>query len=365
MKAIAQFLRYYLRPRPDGVTEVETGYRRDGERLPATLYRPAHGTGPLPGWVLLHGLTVPGREHTSLKRFARAVAASGAAVLVPDIPEWRALRVAPAVTVDTIRAAILALAERDDTIPGRIGVIGFSFGATQALVAAADPRLKGHLAAVAAWGGYCDVFRLFRFGYTGEHELDGRSYRTDPDPYGRWIMGANYLTAIPGFEDNGRTAAALGRLAEAAGKAGLHAWDGYFDPLKAELRAALPAEQRPVFDLFAPPAGQPPHDPERAREVAEALAAAALRVDPLLDPGPALSRLDCRVLLAHGRDDRVVPFTETIRLGRALDARRLAACTITGLFEHSGGTSRELGPFGVAAEAARFVALLNRILHMI
>src|SRR5690606_23665177 len=125
VKAIAQFLRYYLRPRPDGVTEVETGYRRDGERLPATLYRPAHGTGPLPGWVLLHGLTVPGREHTSLKRFARAVAASGAAVLVPDIPEWRALRVAPAVTVDTIRAAILALAERDDTIPGRIGVIGF------------------------------------------------------------------------------------------------------------------------------------------------------------------------------------------------------------------------------------------------
>lgn len=365
MRSITQFLRYYFRPRLGGVTSVETGYRRDGELLPATLYRPARHAGPLPGWVLLHGLTIPGPEHASLKRFARAVAASGAAVLVPDIPEWRALRVAPAVTVDTIRAAVLALGERKDTIPGRIGVIGFSFGATQALIAAADPRLKGHLAAVAAWGGYCDVFRLFRFGNTGEHELDGRSYHVEPDPYGRWIMGANYLTAIPGFDEHTPTAAALGRLAEEAGRSGVYAWDAYYDPLKAELRASLPADQRPTFDLFAPPADQPLHDPERARELAHALAAAALRVDPLLDPGSALAGLDCRVLLAHGRDDRVIPFTETIRLGRALDARRLAACTITGLFAHSGGTSRELGPIGVTAEAVRFIALLNRILGMI
>ena len=58
--------------------------------------------------------------------------------MVPDIPEWRDLRVEPAVTHETIRTAVRELHDRDDTDPDRIGLFGFSFGATQALIAAAD-----------------------------------------------------------------------------------------------------------------------------------------------------------------------------------------------------------------------------------
>ena len=36
-----------------------------------------------------------------------------------------------------------------------------------------------------------------------------RVYRMDPDPYGRWIVGGNYLTRIPGLEDAGDVASAL------------------------------------------------------------------------------------------------------------------------------------------------------------
>src|SRR5690606_28412635 len=99
------FLLQYLRPRPGAVEEAEVPYRRDGETLPATLYRPAGRRGPHPAWVVLHGLTYRGRYHPSLERLARALAASGALVFVPEIPEWRRLRVAPALTTATIRSA--------------------------------------------------------------------------------------------------------------------------------------------------------------------------------------------------------------------------------------------------------------------
>jgi hypothetical protein len=359
------FLLQYLRPRSGAVEETEVPYRRGGETLPATLYRPADRRGPLPAWVVLHGLTYRGRRHPSLERLARALAASGALVFVPEIPEWRRLRVAPALTTATIRSAIVALNQRAEAAEGRIGLLGFSFGATQGLIAASDPDLEGQVQGLAAWGGYCDLFNLFRFGIAGEYELDGTLQHSEPDPYGRWIMGANYLTRVPGHAAYTQLADALEQLAQEAGRRGVAAWDPVYDPLKARLRAGLPPAQRELFDVFAPPAGQPVPGLERAREFAHELAAAALEADPLLDPAPYLPHVPLRTLLAHGRDDRLVPYTETLRLSRAIPVQRRAGCTVTALFAHSGGAEAGLGRFARAREAARFVGLLRDILRLI
>jgi dienelactone hydrolase len=362
MPSTTAFLRAYYRDPGPAVHAEETGFQRGEAALEATLYRARGERRPLPGWVVLHGLTYLGRQHPSLVRFARAVAASGTTVLVPEIPEWRALRVAPAITVDTIRAAVLALDASPHTLPGRVGVIGFSFGATQALIASVDAALHGHLSGVVAWGGYADVARLFRFGLTGEHDFDGVTHRTQPDPYGRWIMGANYLTAVPGYEGAGAVAAALERLAEEAGRLRTYAWDPLYDPLKTRLRAALSADDRAVFDLFAPLSDGTVEDMATAHRLADELAAAAVAADPLLDPLPQLSRVRVPVLLAHGRDDRLVPFTETLRLQRRLPAA--PEPMITALFAHSGGTEHGLGLTGLAREGLRFVRILRRMLNL-
>src|SRR5690625_5244933 len=110
MMRSALFLREYLRPSAGTLAIRDVPIRRAGEEHPATLYRPARARGPLPTWVVLHGLTYTGRTHSSLVRFARAVAASGAVVLVPDVPEWRSLQVAPGATAPTIDAAVDTLA---------------------------------------------------------------------------------------------------------------------------------------------------------------------------------------------------------------------------------------------------------------
>src|SRR5688500_11062122 len=95
------FARSWLTGRADVVArEVELD--RSDRRVPATLLAPARRSRPpLPGWILLHGVTVPGREHAQLVRFARSLAHTGAAVLIPEVPEWKALRLAPALTVPT------------------------------------------------------------------------------------------------------------------------------------------------------------------------------------------------------------------------------------------------------------------------
>lgn len=366
MRRTAAFLREFLRPRPDRVVVEETTYRREGEAVPATLYRPRAVRGPLPGWVTLHGLTYHGREHESLQRLARALAASGAVVLVPDLPEWRALRVAPTTTVRTIRSAVLALDALGWTEPGRIGVMGFSFGATQALVASTDPELDGHLAGVAAWGGYSDIASATRFAFLGEHELDGRTYRADPDPYGRWILAGNYLGLVDEFASTPTLSESLLWLAREAARTRIRSWEPALDPLKARLRERLGPREREVFDLIAPATGVVLGDPER-RQLAgliDRVLPAALEAEPLLDPGPSLGRVPVRVFLAHGRGDRLIPWTEMVRLTRALPPDRLAAHGMTSLFAHSVGERRVLS-VATGVEAFRFVFLIRRMLHLI
>jgi dienelactone hydrolase len=366
MPSTFRFFRHFLRPVEGAVVREETTYRRGDRDLPATLYRPASGEDDVPGWMALHGLTYRGREHESLVRLASALAASGAVVLVPDFPEWRDLRVRPEATVETIKAAVLELDRRGLVEPGRIGALGFSFGATQALVAASDPALDGHIAGVAAWGGYADIGRATRFGFSGDHELDGEHHHLDPDPYGRWILAGNYLTLLPEHRDDASLARALHDLAREAGRRGIMSWSPETDPLKAAARAALDGRQREVFDLLAPPAGSRYSDADRARlaELGQRIADAAVEREPLLDARPYLDRVPVPVFLAHGRGDRLMPWTELVRLERALPPGLPVWSGITSLFSHSFGEKRWPTPSAIL-EAFRFVRLMGHMLRLV
>jgi dienelactone hydrolase len=369
MPSTVRFLRQYLRPVTGATSAVDVTYRRGSDSLPATVYRPAGVRGALPGWVVLHGLTRTGRTHPALARFASAVARAGNVVFVPDIPEWRELRVAPTLAIETIRAAAAALQQRGDVRHEHVGLFGFSFGATQALIAAADEETASLLSGIAAWGGFCDLRRLFRFGLTGLHELDGMTWHTPPDPYGAWIMTGNYLPLVPGLEDTAELARALHALAIESGEIGHPAWDPIYDDVKLRLRADLSPRHRELFDIIAPLTTRTAREREElhpvALDLADRIADTALRLEPLLDPQPFLPRVHTRILIAHGRDDRLIPFSESIRMSRLVPPDRLDTITITSLFQHSGGTQSGLGPIGIAREGARFALLLRRVLRLV
>ena len=317
----------------------ETEIERDGAWVPATLVLPTRQRGPLPGWIALPGVSRMGHSHPQLVRFANALACSGAAVLLPEVPEWRRLHVSPRATAPTIRGCIDLLRNRHDVHPGKIGLIGFSFGAPQVAIAAAREDLADHIAGIVLFGGYCDLERTLRCQLTGDHEWQGIRYALSPDPFGRWVVASNYLTDVPGHEDAGDVAAALRPLAAAASEQRIPAWEPHHDEMIEELRLALPMTRRALFDLFATSttAERPGH--EECLEMATKLARACRRVEPLLEPARDLGRVHLPTRLIHGRGDRLSPFTESLRLMQRLPETARRGVTVTGLFNHTADSS--------------------------
>lgn len=362
--ALLRALRYgraWLRD-PGGLVESEHPLPVEGGTVPATVLRPARARRPLPAWVVLHGVTRPGRRHPTLVRFSRALAATGAVVIIPDVPDWIALRLRPARAEPTVKAALDWLEGDPGVAPGRTGLAGFSFGAPQVILAASREGIAHRVSAVLAYGGYCDLPRTVRFQMTGWHEWEGTAGQMRPDAYGRWILAGNFLNRVPGWEGAGAVADALLELASAAGEARLPAWDPSYEPLKERLRGALDAEERTLFDLFAPPAEHdPPPDGPETRTWAERLAAAATREEPLLDAVRELGELAAPVHVLHGRSDSLIPSSEALRLGAHLAGHAPVRVTVTGRFGHSDEADATAGGGGLRERWA-FVAALARVL---
>src|SRR5207249_10567010 len=109
--------------------------------MPARLYRPA--TRPRRLVLLASGLHPAGIDEPRLVALARQLAASGLAVVTPDIPELSRYDITPAITDKIERAAFWAsgLSESEGATAGdgRVGLIGISFSGGLSVVAAGRP----------------------------------------------------------------------------------------------------------------------------------------------------------------------------------------------------------------------------------
>jgi dienelactone hydrolase len=146
MDGTLRFLLCFARSAADPAREREVVFEVEGEHepRPATLYLPNEENRNRPAWILLPGVTVPGRHHAGVRRMARALAAAGHLALVPEVPSWTALRVDPRRAGPTVRSALRFLVDCRRADRGRVGLMGFSVAATWALeVAAERPAATG------------------------------------------------------------------------------------------------------------------------------------------------------------------------------------------------------------------------------
>lgn len=358
----ARYARAWLTGR-DRCVEEEVTLDRDGSKIRALLVHPGTQARKLPAWVVLHGITRRGTAHAQLGRFTRAIVSTGAVAIVPEVPEWSALSLSPELAIPTVKAGVAGLRDSHLARDAPVGVIGFSFGAPHALAATAHPDLERELAGAVSFGGYCDLRRTVRFLMTGRHEWNGRTYHLTPDPYGRWIVAANYLTKIDGFAGARDVAEALHTLAAHAGDVGVPSLDRRLDAKKEELRSTIAEERIWLWDLFAPASATVP-DTRQAADVAEALVAAAARTDPGLEPIGQLAAVRHPVHLLHGRRDHLIPFSETLRMRAALRAAPRTRVTITRLFGHS---AQDSFPSLLRAlrEVPVFAMALRRVLRLV
>jgi pimeloyl-ACP methyl ester carboxylesterase len=225
--------------------------------------------------LLVHGFAPRGKDDPRVRDAATLLARVGFDVAVPTIPGLTRGRLGP----EDVEPVIGALVSRE----GRTIVVGVSVGAGPALLAAADPRARERVSAVLSLGGYASAREVLRFWLTGTYEYEGLRGRVDHDP----------------------------ELVRAFVRANA-------DRLDPASRATLDAADRDAAGrlLDAPP-------PALARYL-DALS--PIRVAP---------SIGARLVLVHGRADRAVPYTESVRLAAARPDR--TTLVLVGLVEHVEG----------------------------
>jgi dienelactone hydrolase len=297
----------------------------------ADLYRP--GGEVRARLVVVPGLADAGRRDPRLAAFAESLARSGFLVLVPDLPA-AARGSADAADAVAVAEAVLAL-------PGPeapTGVLGISYAAGPAWLAAAKPRLAGRVDFVVTLGAYRDPEALVTFLATGAYRApeDAAWRRAAPRAEALWRFLAANASALPRPED----AASLRRIA-AARLAGQEAPRPAGPAVSAVVALA---EER-----------DPEAVPARIAALPEGLRArlAALSLAPL----PLDGFRGCALLL-HGTRDPVIPWTESLRLFRAFAPGHARLHLIEGLNHVDAGG---LGPGGrlAALEAARELLALR------
>lgn len=147
------------------MAERDLTFYSAGLRLAATLYTPeTSGAKKLPAVVLCHGLRC--NRKIVLPGFAKAFAAEGFAALAFDYrgfgeSEGKKWRLVARERVEDIVAATTFAGLQPEIDPSRIALFGISYGASNAISAAAiDPRPN----AVIAQGGFGDGDRWLRVG---------------------------------------------------------------------------------------------------------------------------------------------------------------------------------------------------------
>ena len=322
----------WLAPLLSTVSVEEVSVEVPGGRLAADLYRPAAPRGAL---LLVHGLSPAGRRHVELARLARLLARHQRLVLVPQFEGLAAFRLSGR-EVDEVAAALGALAARGL----EVGVVGFSFGAGPALLAAAGAP---GVALTASFGGYADLDAVLTYVTTGAHEFAGRRYVAPQEEYNRWKL----LALLVGFAEDGGDRMRLDaitrrKLADPGADTG---------PLEADLgpggRAILALVRNRREDAVA--------------SLLAAVPAGARQAMQALSPLAAVPRVPGRLLIAHGMGDVSIPFTESLRLAQAANGR--ADAIILETFEHTGPRPLWRSLAGRLRDGARLARLADALLR--
>jgi pimeloyl-ACP methyl ester carboxylesterase len=297
------------------------------DELRVRIYGAASARSP---FLVAPGLHYAGPDDPRMDRFCRVLAAAGARVVAPFVPDYLALYPCARAIADFARVA--------DALPRWSAhkpiVFSISFGSLLALALAAER--PDAIARLVVFGGYRDLRTTLRYCLTGA----GR------DPLNQPVVLMNLLDRIPHDRAHaGELVAGWRRYVERTwGRPEMKAPARYL-AIAEELAPTVPTAVR---ELFLVGIG--------ARPGAAALVEAALAEESdhtrELDPSPYLPAVRGRVDLVHGAGDDVIPIDQSHALAAAL-SHADARVHITGLYGHTG------------ASASRLVALPRELATMV
>jgi pimeloyl-ACP methyl ester carboxylesterase len=315
-------------------------YAIDGRAYAADLYRP--GEAARAALVLVPGAAERGKDDPRLIAFATTLARARFLVLVPDIESLRALTIGPGDT-GRIADALRHLGERGEVPkPDALGLVAVSYAAGPAILATLAPDLRGRVGFVLAVGGYYDMEAVVTFFTTGyfREGPDAPWRHKVPNAYGKWV----FLRANAGRLESARDRWLLAAMAR-------RKLDDLEAPLD-DLAARLGPEGRAVHDLLVN------NDPKAVPALIAALPQRVREDMAALDLSRAeLAHLKAELILLHGRDDAIIPYTESLALAAAAPRDRVTLCLVDNL------SHVDLGPGGLP-DSYRLLAAIYRLLTL-
>ena len=287
-------------------------YAVQGQSYQGDLYHPAHP--PLAALVLVPGVAEQGKDDPRLIAFATTLARARYLVLIPDLPNLRALAVQAEDAQGVAHAFVHLMSRPEFPHGGRAGIAALSYAVGPAVLAALDPVIRERVSFILGIGGYYDLQAVVTFFTTGYFQKEGKWHYLAPDPYGKWVFVLSNFDRLSDPHDRHTLRTMV--------------WRKLDDPQARidDLRSQLTTEGRAVMNLLdnREPARTPAllaRLPVTIRTVLEALNLA--RHD--------LSKLRAQLILLHGVEDNIIPYTESLALAAAAPAGQSKVFIIDGL----------------------------------
>jgi acetyl esterase/lipase len=315
----------------------------------ADVYRPAPGSrrSRRPGIVLNHGVAAGGMRDLRLTNFADALARAGYVALVPEFINLKEFRVRPS-DVGEMVDSYEYLERLPDVNPDRVGFFGFSYAGGLAMLAANDPRISERVGFCFLLGTYYDLRSIVTYATTGYYLEDEEWVYMKPRHTGKWAVLRNSLRLVEDDTDR--------RLLRFIANSKLED-----DTCDVSASAdSLGGEGALLYELMMN------GDPDAAAGIIDRLSPRILSYfDELSMPGN-IENVTARLIIVHGRDDNLMPYTESILLAENAPPNAIAELRILESIQHVDlEFSWEGGPaewVATLAEVGRVYSLMYALL---
>ena len=234
--------------------------------------------------------------------------------------------------------------------PDRVGMAGFCVGASMLIVAASDSRISDEVNFVSDFGGYYDMRDLFKQISSNRSFYRQTVEPWDPNHLTEEVL-TNHLIESLGEENERKM---LTRIFLEKEPAQFPALDG------------ISREGRAVYCLLD---SLNAHDEGQRLTLEEAdkfvgdLPTGFLEELKTISPSTNIGDLKAQLLIAHDREDNLVPAEESRRLAEALSGRGRIRHTEFSFFSHVTPNKR-VGPFTFMKEAFKLFRYTYSIIRV-
>ncbi len=292
--------------------QVPIDYEIQGYQYQADLYISQEP--PLASIVLIPGVAEQGKDDSRLVAFATTLARSRFMVLVPDIPNLRDLKVRAEDSRTIIDAYTYLISRPEFPAQGQAGMGAFSYAVGPAVLAALDPQIRERVNFILSVGGYHDIEQVITFFTTGYFQNDNGWQYLEPNEYGKWVFVLSNVERLSNPLDK----EIFFKIAQRKINNPNTSIEDLIINLTVEANSILALLQNQNHN----------HAPSLIADIPNIIHG---DLDALNLSNKDLTKLKAKLILLHGTDDDIIPYTESIALARAVAEGQSEVFLIDGL----------------------------------